>query len=111
MIRVLLLSGWILIYLTLPSLAQDKLAPLRYNEALRSSTKANATSSQRQIARLPFIYEIDTLPLPFFDDFSKNRTKVYDAQVGDENVSLNVLFEFSANGDIPATLEIKFDTT
>ena len=81
-----------------------------YNEALRVQTETTQTAN-RSITRKPFVYEIDTISLPFFDDFTKNRIKVYDAQKDEDRITLKVLFGFDVNNEHPVTLDLVFEQT
>ncbi len=91
----------------------EEVVPLRNNETLISELKNNSSSnkSNRDIDRKPFIYIVDTLELPFFDDFTKNKIKVYNATKTDENISLKVLFGFEVNGEHPETLDLVYTQT
>lgn len=97
--------------------AQDEaLSPLRYNRELTKNKK-----SQRSNQDI-YIYEIDTIDLPFLDDFSKDNFKSFDAQPGDPNVTLQQFFQlYDSAGTtlLPATAAymrtqtyfITYDTT
>ena len=90
--------------------SQEVLEDLRYNQALQSqATESNDAS--REVIRKPFIYAIDTIDLPFFDDFTKNRIKTYNANKDGNNISLKVIFGFTVNGDHPTKLSIKREPT
>ena len=91
---------------------QEELAPLMYNEALRGEISIESTSiASRDIERKPFIYKVDTIPLPFFDDFTKNKIKIYNAKETDDNISLKVLFGFTVNGEHPPYLDLVYEPT
>lgn len=66
--------------------AQDGEGPIMVNSELfhkkRTLSKSLANSFDST-----FIYITDTLTLPFFDEFSRNRFQSYDATYGDANVS------------------------
>lgn len=93
--------------------AQDTLAPLMFNEGLRQSIELehHGQNITRDIERKPFIYLVDTITLPFFDDFTKDKIKVYDAEKTDDNISLKVLFGFTVNGDHPEVLDLVYEPT
>ncbi|GAB4376957.1 MAG: hypothetical protein Kow0075_04720 [Salibacteraceae bacterium] len=95
----------------LASNAQEELTDLRYNPALQQTFLQRSAHSARIVERRPFLYKIDTLSLPFFDDFSTNRIKKYHASTTDKNISLKVIFGFTVNGEHPETLAVKYDTT
>ncbi|NQV53833.1 MAG: T9SS type A sorting domain-containing protein [Flavobacteriales bacterium] len=69
------------------------------------------TTSRIDVLKHPFIYVIDTLELPFFDDFSTYRIKEYNADFDDANVSLKINYDFSVNGANPIELDYMEDTT
>ncbi len=85
--------------------AQEELVDLRHNQHLVKASKNTNIDASRGVQFTPFIYVFDTLDLPFFDDFTTNRIKVYDAKQNDENVSLKIDYDFSVNGQNPVTLE------
>lgn len=88
--------------------AQEVLEPLVYNPSLKENAAAGA---QRSVERRPFIYEIDTVPMPFVDDFSTNRIKRFNAQKTDANVSLEVRVLFTVNGEHPKQLAFMREPT
>ncbi|HAW21034.1 MAG TPA: hypothetical protein DCX14_12705 [Flavobacteriales bacterium] len=108
----------IIIILTLTALttifgeahAQEGLYPLMYNEVLRSNS-AEPQTAHRSITRNPFVYDIDTIGLPFFDDFTQNRIKVYDAEKDEDRITLKVLFGFEVNDQHPVTIDLVFEET
>lgn len=76
--------------------------------------KIDSTGQQNSRINLPiqrFIYVIDTLELPFFDDFTTDKIKRFDAKLGDPNISLKINYTFSVNGNNPPKLEYMTDTT
>ncbi|MEZ4720746.1 MAG: T9SS type A sorting domain-containing protein [Flavobacteriales bacterium] len=99
--------------LSLKSTAQDQLVDLRFNEALKQRQEAIQADqpNERMIRRHHFIYEIDTLNLPFFDDFSSDKIKRYKAKISDANISLEFVYKFTVNGNHPDTLQLVYDTT
>ena len=103
----------ILLFVTFLGLfGQEELVPLMYNEGLREKLETeNNKEATRDIERKPFIYKVDTIQLPFFDDFTKNKIKVYEAQKTDDNISLKVLFGFTVNGEHPKFLDLVYEPT
>lgn len=97
--------------------AQEDLYELRNAHAVQVAQDAlkagKAVSAVRSanIDRGRFIYMVDTLPLPFFDDFSTDRIKRLDAKIGDPDVSLKIDYDFKVNGDAPVSLTYMDDTT
>lgn len=106
LVAVLLFS----LYLVPFGHAQEVLEDLRFNPSLDQPNDNNSEAG-REVVRKPFIYSIDTLNLPFFDDFTKNRVKKYHAQSDDNNISLKVIFGFTVNGEHPKSLSIKREPT
>ncbi|GAB5538730.1 MAG: hypothetical protein Salg2KO_08330 [Salibacteraceae bacterium] len=107
-LKIFLASSALIVGLNLQG--QEEIAPLKYNEALRSQKAPNTTSS-RDINRSHFVYKIDTLSLPFFDDFTENKIKKYEAQIGDDNISLRVQADFTVNGELLQKLSFLFEPT
>jgi hypothetical protein len=97
------------------SKAQEELKPLKYNTVLFdqfSTLQSQQLAADRENVRVgSFVYKIDTMPIPFIDDFSTNRIKQYTAQEGDINIVLDVKTTFSANGLTPEELELVFYQT
>lgn len=66
--------------------AQDGEGPIMVNADLfHKKTQSNKVLANSFDST--FIYITDTLGLPFFDEFSRNRFQTYDASFGDANVS------------------------
>lgn len=92
--------------------AQESLHALRYNESLIEDSKGKTEQAvARDINRKPFIYLVDTLPLPFIDDFSTNQLKKFDAVKSGDNITLKILNDFSVNGETPIRLEMMSEPT
>lgn len=109
------LTALILLASLCETLAQEEVYDLRFSQNafdayLKSKTDQRASRSAN-FERGKFIYIIDTLQLPFFDDFSKNQIKRFDASVNDPNVSLKINYDFSVNGFTPNELSYMRDTT
>jgi hypothetical protein len=64
----------------------EQIVPLNNNPELNRNT--NHTKMFSEI----FVYEIDTIRIPFKDDFSSDKFKKYDAQQGDANVSTQTFY-------------------
>lgn len=89
------------------SYSQESLEPLGINPTLaRKSTSINRSIDKS------FIYAIDTIKLPFKDDFSSDRFKKFNAKPTDANV-IDTLFHKILNGTSPDvdTAAFMFDTT
>lgn len=94
--------------------AQEEIVPLRYNAQLQDLYKASqsATANSRSNLRVGnFVYRIDTMEVPFIDDFTKNNIKQYKAKQSDPNISPEIRTLFSANGLTPDFLELVFYPT
>ncbi|MEX1192637.1 MAG: T9SS type A sorting domain-containing protein [Brumimicrobium sp.] len=75
-----------LITLSFLSIAQDGIGPVMQNPDLFDKKKV----SQKALANSfdsTFVYLTDTLELPFFDEFSKNKFQKYDADYSDANIT------------------------
>ena len=88
--------------------SQESLEALGTNPKLN---RENPISANRTIDK-NYVYAIDTLKLPFKDDFSGDLFKKFNAQPTDANVS-DTLFHSILNGGIPDidTAAYMFDTT
>ncbi|MEQ9187231.1 MAG: T9SS type A sorting domain-containing protein [Cryomorphaceae bacterium] len=93
------------------SFAQEELLDLTRVGKEFTSPSEKSPASRIDILKHPFIYVVDTLELPFFDDFSTYRIKEYEAQLDDPNVSLKINYDFSVNGTNPIELDYMSDTT
>ena len=98
------------VFSSLVSFQQESLEPLRQNSVLVRKKMANSIVS-RSINK-NFIYAIDTIKLPFVDDFSKDYFKKFNAKPTDVNVS-DTLFHIIYNPTLPDSANAKymFDTT
>jgi hypothetical protein len=106
---------FLLLGLSIDLAAQEEVTDLRYAQSAYQSylnSKTETTSFRSaNYERGKFIYIIDTLQLPFFDDFSKNQIKTFNANINDPNVSLKINYDFSVNGFTPHSLNYMSDTT
>ncbi len=91
--------------------SQETLTDLRRIGGAFDDQSSVQSTSRIDVLKHPFIYVIDTLELPFFDDFSTYRIKEYDANFDDPNVSLKINYDFSVNGANPMALDYMTDTT
>ncbi|HAA01388.1 MAG TPA: hypothetical protein DCD96_07040 [Flavobacteriales bacterium] len=82
------------------------------NEALSPlSENFDLTSTKKEVRMFPslFVYEIDTILLPFLDDFSRDRFKPYNAQAGDANVTSQTFFRlYDAAGTVLLHDSVKY---
>ncbi len=65
----------------------EQLVPLKSNHELNKNVK-----NARMFSEI-FVYEIDTIRIPFKDDFSSDKFKKYDAQQGDANVTTQTFYQ------------------
>lgn len=105
-----LVFSFIFSFITLFLLGQEEIVGLRFNEQLRITSSADDFGS-RNLERRPFIYIIDTIDLPFIDDFSKYYIKKYDAKVSDDNIEVVVRYLFTVNGEHPEKLDFLHEPT
>ncbi len=88
-------------------LAQEKLSPLKYNNALMTGNKNKVGDIHNS-----FVYSFDTLDLPIIDDFSTDKFLKYDAKQDDLNVSDTTWYRLSIGGVIePMGTSYMIDTT
>ncbi|RYM33804.1 T9SS type A sorting domain-containing protein [Brumimicrobium glaciale] len=66
---------------------QDGVSPLTANPDLFGKQKVMQTKALKNSFDSTFYYKTDTLSLPFFDDFSRNKFQKYDADFTDANVT------------------------
>lgn len=81
----------------------EALSPLTTNFELNK--KANSLRSYSDI----YIYNIDTITLPFLDDFSRNQFKQYDALPGDANVTTQTYYRlYDQSGTVKLDDTVKY---
>ncbi len=85
-----------LVLISFQSQAQEMLSPLFSNADIISKNPINVSRTIDQ----DYIYAIDTIHLPFKDDFSKDLFKKYNATPNDANVS-DTLFHTIFIGGVP----------
>ena len=96
------------IFLMVGFTAQESLEPLRYNQTI---LKGNTLDKSSSPIDQTFIYLFDTLELPFIDDFSTDRFKVFDAQTSDTNVSDSLWYYIEESGIPVSFLTTYMDDT
>lgn len=82
------------ILLSFSTLAQEELSPLFVNSNIAKSKNAQKSGDVHNL----FIYQFDTLSLPFLDDFSGNHFPDFDAQTTDPNVVPETTFRIEIGG-------------
>ena len=81
----------------------ESLEPLLYQE--RGVAKVNVLKAgENPTINGQFIYNLDTLELPFFDDFCKNKFQPYDAEPSDGNVVTEFYHSMLDMTDVPLPL-------
>lgn len=78
--------------------SQEELAPLTVN-----SNFANFSQNKNGDIHNLFIYQFDTLDLPFLDDFSENHFPTFDADAADPNVTSETTFRIEI-GAVPVPM-------
>mgnify|MGYP003692599899 CR=1 FL=1 len=91
--------------------AQEKLYDLKFGKPQKEVSTRAQNTGRINVLKHPFIYVLDTLDLPFFDDFTTDKIKRYNANKNDANVSLKINYDFSVNTQNPESLEYMIDTT
>lgn len=104
------ISFFMMLFLCSALNAQEEVRDLKYGMPKQIRQQPESTG-RINLLKHPFIYVIDTLALPFFDDFTNDRIKRYDASITDDNVSLKIDYDFKVNNQTPETLEYRVDTT
>lgn len=66
----------------------EKLHALEFNTEIESSSNAKMKAASDDV----YIYELDTMHLPFFDDFSTDRFKKYTATANDAGVTAETFY-------------------
>lgn len=78
---------FLVLYVSWSSFSQEKIYPLKVNPSLyKGNTQLMAKSDNAGIDST-FVYKIDTIDLPFFDDFSIDKFEKYDAKFTDPDVT------------------------
>lgn len=95
-----------------PAFAQDGLVPLRYNRALMQENVPAPSSAQRNVAsNNTFIFLLDSLDLPFVDDFTERSIKQFSTDLYTDTIQTSVQINFTVNGDTLNRLEAMLDTS
>jgi hypothetical protein len=81
----------ILLLFVLTSYGQERISPLRYNAALQNKIEKKTHRSIEIDSS--FVYLIDTLNVPFFDDFAINKFEQYNAGFGDAGVVEELFYQ------------------
>lgn len=96
----------IFLFISVGVLAQEQLVPLSVN--------SNILKSQQKTGDIHnlYVYNFDTLDLPFLDDFSENHFPSFDAQASDPNVVASTQYRIEIGGTpVPMGSLYMTDTT
>jgi len=94
------------IFFSLQSYAQESLRTLDFGANFKPQKEKRNLENENEV-----IYLLDTLELPFIDDFVRNRNKNVRLNPGDSTVIDSVLAIFTADGSASDTLPLRTDTT
>jgi len=75
--------------------------PITHNPELIKEQKNNYQTKSTGSIDSTFIYTVDTITLPIFDDFSKNRIQPYNADYSDPGVTSTLYYRLKDENDIP----------
>lgn len=89
----ILSSLFLVLVISVVSIAQEELVPLKYNSALLNYAEEKTGAIHNE-----FIYALDTLNLPIIDDFSKDKFKKYSADTLGTNVSDTTWYRLYVGG-------------
>ena len=112
----ILMNRYILIFISTfvlcySSVAQEVLLELQVNPQLIRNGN-NSLSASFKTAHATAFFLLDTIKLPFIDDFSTNLLKSHDpADYPDSLVFDSVAYDFQVDGFYPDTLRYSADTT
>ncbi|MFB6305400.1 MAG: hypothetical protein ABEH43_00145, partial [Flavobacteriales bacterium] len=102
------------ILLALPSLSQEKLTPLKFNSSLLKKQPEKETYIHKRsvVKDENHIFKMDTLSLPFKDDFSVNTLTERDVDTSDEGVKDTVIYHLYESGvPVSDTAALNYDTS
>lgn len=97
--------------------AKDSLAPLWGNEVLMHTHQFISAPIQALSKREDdepqnnYVFEYDTIALPFIDDFSRNRVKKFTFDRNDPGIRIDSFFIFKVNGIYQPVYEGMLDTS
>src|SRR5690554_6408838 len=103
---------FILFLFTSAAFAQDVLRPLTANPDLFGDEDPWQTKALVNSFDSTFYYKTDTLSLPFFDEFSRNKFQNYDADFSDPNVTEQLFYKMrDENTSVPLAPDTKLTST
>lgn len=88
--------------------AQEAEAPIIYNLELMDSPMGMLKSNVSNSIDSTFVYSTDTLSLPFFDEFSKNKIQTYEASPTDPGVTSEVFYSLLDENDDAFPMGVAF---
>ncbi len=79
---------------------------------LKSNPELTKNANQQKMYTDVFVYEIDTIRMPFKDDFSSDKFKKFDAQAGDANVTTQTdYYLYDDLNTAPLANDVAYKTT
>jgi len=85
----------------------EQLLPLTHNYAL-SDKLVKEEKARPNSFDSTFIYTLDTLSLPVFDDFSTNRIQQYSVDFGDAGVTSTLFYRLLDNSNVPLSDDVVY---
>jgi len=79
--------------------------PLTYNQELFKNTE-NQLKANTGTFDSTFVYTTDTVSIPFFDEFSRNKIQQYQANFGDPNVTSEKKYRLLDLSDLPIANDV-----
>lgn len=91
-----------LAFLTHTGFGQDEgLAPMAGNPQLQSKANYNLSKANANTFDSTFIYTLDTLTLPVFDEFTTNKFQTYNAGYTDPGVTSDLVYHLHDASNVP----------
>ncbi len=104
------LFNWVLLLLIATStFAQEEVGPLMGNPQLMKKNLNKQTKVNAGTFDSTFIYTLDTISLPVFDEFSTNKFQIYNANYTDPGVTSDKKFQLLDNvTDLPLPNDVQY---
>lgn len=84
--------------------------PITHNVELIGKKASSYQTKSTGTIDSTFIYTVDTLTLPIFDDFSKNRIQEYDADFSDPGVTSELYYRLLDENDVELPMDAVYTT-
>jgi hypothetical protein len=102
----------LLIFFTSTLYGQDGVSPLTANPDLFGKEREIETKALQNSFDSTFVYNTDTITLPFFDDFSRNKFQQYNADFVDANITEQLFHRIlDENTSLPLASDTKLTNT